>query len=66
MYRDLRGGVRGKDSGRMELNTRYLPGDYLSECGKEESLKLKFKKVIESKVRSCNKKLQAVRQSFDV
>ena len=40
--------------------------DYLSERGKEASLELNFKEVIESKARRCNKKLQADGQSFDV
>ena len=39
---------------------------YLDEHGIEASLELKFKKVIESKVRRSNKKLQPGRQSFDV
>ena len=54
---------KGKDSGRTELNTRKVRGDYVSERGIEASLELKFKKVIESKVR-CNKELQPGRQSF--
>ena len=37
---------------------------YRSEHGIEVSLELKFKKDDESKVRSCNKKLQPGRQSF--
>ena len=50
-----------KDGAQHKIGT----WGYLRERGIEASLVLKFKKVIESKVRRCNKKLQAGRQSFE-
>ena len=52
----------GKDRTRHKIGT----WGYLGERGIEASLELKFKKVIKSKVRRCNKKLQEDGQSFDV
>ena len=39
-------------------------GAHISEHGIDASLELKFKIVIKSNVRRCNKKFQASRQSF--
>ena len=51
----------GKDGAQHKIGTW---GVYLIEHGIEASLELKFKKVIVSKVRRCNKELQAGRQPF--
>ena len=56
------GGRLGKDGAQHKIGT----WGYLRERGIEASLVLKFKKVLEGKVRRCNKKLQADGQSFDV
>ena len=48
----------------VSTETQILRG--LVVTGIEASLEFKFKKVIESKARRCNKKLQADGQSFDV
>ena len=50
----------GRDGAQHKIGTWGLS----RERGIEASLELKFKKVIESKVRRCNKKLQSGRQSF--
>ena len=55
-----KGGRLRKDEAQHKICTR----GYLDERGIEASLELKFKKVIESKVRRSNKKLQPGRQSF--
>ena len=52
----------GKEGAQHKIGTWGIS----CEHGIEASLKLKFKKVIESKARRCNKKLQADGQSFDV
>ena len=51
-----------KDEAQHKIGTWGLS----HERGIEASLELKFKKVIESKARRCNKKLQADGQSIDV
>ena len=62
----FKGWSKGERLGESEAQHKICTRGYLDERGIEASPALKFKKVIERKVRRSNKKLQPGRQSFDV
>ena len=62
----FKGWSKGERLGKEGAQHKIGTWGYLDGRGIEASLELKFKKVIESKVRRSNKKLQSGRQSFDV
>ena len=58
----FKGWSKGDKLGKDEVQHKIGTWGYLSERGIEAPLELKFKKVIESKVRRCHKTLQSGRQ----
>ena len=62
----FKGWSKGERLGKDESQHKIGIWGYLGERGIKTSLELQFKKVIKSKVRRSNKKLQPGRQSFDV
>ena len=60
----FKGWSKGERLEKNEAQHKICTRGYLDERGIEASPELKLKKVIESKVRRCNKKFQAGRQPF--